>query len=199
MVLLGYYNEDKGAHYVSLSSESKECLYSTAKNVFASPLPADDPPAVIQVVQDLDPNDTNSIRCQQTTDIRREQAKSAESTAKSTTQTKDPPVTNNNETTPFGVKPNSWQQWKRSRLWLSCDNGWVFCNACQNMLGKTVVFMNSNETREDRAFSVIGVEAATPKKLQKKIDKHMKTKRHGACVKKVLLLLQHVAIMSTCS
>lgn len=168
---------------MSLSAESKECLYTTAKRVFSSLLPAADPPAIFQVAQNLDPNDTSSTVFQQTIDIRREQAKSAESIVNSTAHAKDHPVTKNNESIPIGVKPKSWHEWKRSRSWLSCDSGWVFSTACQNMHGKTVVFMNSNETRDDRAFSVLGVQAPTPKKWLKKIDKHMKTKRHEACVK----------------
>jgi len=51
------------------------------------------------------------------------------------------------------------------------------------MLHKTVVFVDSSETREDRAFTVSGVQVSTAKKVLKKIDKHVKSKRHKACVK----------------
>jgi len=163
IVLIGYYNEDNGAHYVSLTPESKECLHSTAKHVFANALPAAvgsglentmetiaaDPPEVIQDAQDP-------------------------------AQAEEPAVLNE---TPFGVKLCSWQEWKRSRPWLSCERGRVFCAVCRNMVGKTVVFLDSKETREDQAFTVLGVQAPTSKKLLKKIDKHVKTKRHVACVK----------------
>ena len=163
IVLIGYYNEDNGAHYVSLKFESKECLHSIAKRVFANRLPAAvdselentmetiaaDPPEVIQDAQDPAQADEATV---------------------------------SNET-PFGMKLCSWQEWKRSRPWLSCERGRVFCTVCRNMVGKTVVFVDSNEMWEDQAFTVLGVQAQTSKKLLKKIDKHVKAKRHVACVR----------------
>jgi len=135
IVLLGYYNEDKGAHYVSLASESKQCLHDTAARVLASP-PGAASLSAVHGTHNVEPNE-----------VAEQQAKLNDILAAS-----DSPTTAQDQMsvdTPFGVKINSWREWKRSRPWLSCQKGKVFCTACQNMLGKTVVFVDSAETRED--------------------------------------------------
>jgi len=184
IVLLGYYNEDKGAHYVSLTPTSEQCVRDTAMRVFARQ-PATTAPVTTEGTQNLEPNnyDINSKVCQVNTGVAKQQAELTNITADVANDTAQAQVSSDSASTPFGVKQNSWRDWKRSRPWLSCKDGKVFCTACQNMLGKTLVFLDVAETREDDAFTVLGVQASTSKKLLKKLDKHTKTKRHAACVK----------------
>lgn len=100
-MLLGFYSEDKGAHYVTLTSKSKQCLHDTAVRVLASPLPVATLSTVINGIHNLEPDDINSSMCQ----------------------------------------------------------------ANMHMIGKTVVFVDSTEAWEDRAYTIVGMQASTSKKL----------------------------------
>ena len=58
-----------------------------------------------------------------------------------------------------------WNEWKKRRPWLLCQQKRVFCKACKEMEGHNIIFAEGKDMREENAFISVGVIAPTAKKL----------------------------------
>ena len=170
--LLGYYPENKGSHYVSLQASMNDSLRALEMQINKR----------IQSKSVSVPSVT--AQSTSTTTVTSTVQPTVSTTQPNTTNSTPPTstVTSTTLSTPKGVKQTSWQEWTKSRPWLCTEAGKVFCEPCRSMTGKNFPVLNASESREETAFTVMGVEALTSKKLLKKIDKHARSKRHEACV-----------------
>jgi len=141
-LILGYYPEGQGSHYVSLKADSEDVFRHMVGFIMEQRRDCTERSHLSE------PPQTNE--------------------SDNPAQAGTVPDSCESETVPLGVKTRSWSDWKRSRPWLVCVEGRAFCSLCRGMHNHQFTAVHSVETKDATAFSVNGVVASTAKKLLKK-------------------------------
>ena len=68
---------------------------------------------------------------------------------------KTTPEDENLSVLPLGVRHKLWNEWKKRRPWLLCQQKRVFCKACKEMEGHNIIFVEGKDMREENALILL--------------------------------------------